>query len=322
VIQRANTAQAQALSTQNQSVMSDTATAGYYQQLVQTSQSLLSQGCHEYRADEPHVGSNHGERRDATATTTETWLTTSATAPRWSRPTPICTHWSTRWQLAHSGRPAAIEHGRVGASNPWRELDSGDAWRNGAATADSTPGWADRAEHVAQLVGLRGNGWHVHRGQRTWDRSATGAQRRRRRRRNLGWDRWVSSRDLIQAVRRMSHPAPASLSSRRGSRCCRLPRSSAARSRAGRFGDRIDRRARAGTGAWQIVFKNNTSGQTYQTTVQYTSHSPRRMDRRSAGGSERRPALDNFVRVIQWSTAVQNSQTVDLPRPVGSRSPC
>src|SRR4051794_35769425 len=44
VIERGNSEQAQALNTQDPSVMSDTATAGYYQQLVQTNQSLLGDG--------------------------------------------------------------------------------------------------------------------------------------------------------------------------------------------------------------------------------------------------------------------------------------
>jgi len=72
----------------------------------------------------------------------------------------------------------------------------------------------------------------------------------------------------------------------------------------------------AGTGAWQIVFKNNTSGQTYQTTVQYTSFTVLgRMDRRAPAGRNGVLPLDNFGSVsFSGATAVQNSRRSTWPR--------
>jgi hypothetical protein len=76
----------------------------------------------------------------------------------------------------------------------------------------------------------------------------------------------------------------------------------------------------AGTGVWQISIKNNTSGQTYQTTVQYTSSES------SAEWVEEAPAgpggilpLDKFSSVsFSAASAIRNGQTVDLAQ-VGAR---
>src|SRR5207302_6350845 len=70
----------------------------------------------------------------------------------------------------------------------------------------------------------------------------------------------------------------------------------------------------AGSGVWLIAFKNNTSGQTYQTTVQYAS------SQSSAEWIEEAPAgpngivpLDSFGSVsFSAATASVNGQTVDL----------
>jgi hypothetical protein len=76
VIEQANSEQAQALSSQDPAVMSDTATAGYYQQLVQTNQSLLSQGVTAIELTNVAWGPISVSGSTATATTTETWVTT------------------------------------------------------------------------------------------------------------------------------------------------------------------------------------------------------------------------------------------------------
>jgi hypothetical protein len=70
----------------------------------------------------------------------------------------------------------------------------------------------------------------------------------------------------------------------------------------------------AGTGVWQISMKNNTSGQTYQTTVNYTSSesSAEWVEEAPTGSSGVLP-LDQFNSVsFSAASAVQNGQTVDL----------
>jgi hypothetical protein len=76
VIQRANQEQQQALAAQNPQLMSDTATASYYQQLVQTYNDLLSSGVSAIQLDNLQWGPiSLQDANTAQATTTETWTT-------------------------------------------------------------------------------------------------------------------------------------------------------------------------------------------------------------------------------------------------------
>jgi len=70
----------------------------------------------------------------------------------------------------------------------------------------------------------------------------------------------------------------------------------------------------AGSGTWQIAFKNNTSGQTYQTTVHYASSlSSAEWIEEAPSGPNGIVPLDNFGSVaFSSASAVQNGQTVDL----------
>ena len=70
----------------------------------------------------------------------------------------------------------------------------------------------------------------------------------------------------------------------------------------------------AGTGAWQISMKNNTSGQTYQTSVNYaSSQSSVEWVEEAPSGSSGVLPLDQFSSVsFSAASAVQNGQTVDL----------
>jgi hypothetical protein len=65
---------------------------------------------------------------------------------------------------------------------------------------------------------------------------------------------------------------------------------------------------------WQIAFKNNTSGQTYQTTVHYASSlSSAEWIEEAPSGPNGIVPLDNFGSVaFSSASAVQNGQTVDL----------
>jgi hypothetical protein len=76
VIQQANQEQAAALATNTPSQMSDTATAVYYRQLVQTNQSLAAQGATSIALIRVSWGPINVTGSTATATTTEVWDTT------------------------------------------------------------------------------------------------------------------------------------------------------------------------------------------------------------------------------------------------------
>src|SRR5947209_5265732 len=76
VIQRANAEQAQAIASQNPSVMSDTATADHYNQLVQINQQLVAQGVTGIQLTNLAWGPITVNGTTATATSYETWVTT------------------------------------------------------------------------------------------------------------------------------------------------------------------------------------------------------------------------------------------------------
>jgi hypothetical protein len=76
VIQRANREQSQALAGGNPALMSDTATAAYYRQLVQANQSLVAQGATSIDLVALSWGPITINGGTATAATTETWTTT------------------------------------------------------------------------------------------------------------------------------------------------------------------------------------------------------------------------------------------------------
>jgi hypothetical protein len=69
-----------------------------------------------------------------------------------------------------------------------------------------------------------------------------------------------------------------------------------------------------GTGIWRISMKNNTSGQTYQTTVQYaSSESSAEWVEEAPSGAGGVLPLDNFNSVsFSAASAIQNGQSVDL----------
>ena len=69
-----------------------------------------------------------------------------------------------------------------------------------------------------------------------------------------------------------------------------------------------------GSGVWQIDFNNNTTGKSYQTTVNYTSteSSAEWVEEAPVGNGGLLP-LDNFSSVtFSQATAIQNGQTVTL----------
>ncbi|HEV7662048.1 MAG TPA: hypothetical protein VGQ62_00840, partial [Chloroflexota bacterium] len=76
VIQQANAEQAQALATANPALMTDTATAAYYRQLVQTNQGLVAQGATAIILNQLTWGAVSVTGTTATANTTEEWTTT------------------------------------------------------------------------------------------------------------------------------------------------------------------------------------------------------------------------------------------------------
>jgi hypothetical protein len=317
VIQRANTEQAQALSTQNPSVMSDTATAGYYQQLVQTNQSLLSQGVTTIELTSLTWGPVNVSGTTATATTTETWLTTfsdSTTMESTDSNLYTLVDQDGSWLIQDDQQPTAAgtsaqatpsaslappaTPGTTAPPQP-TELPSGLTGRN---TSRNWSGYAATGTGYTAVSGT----WTVP------QLAASGAA-------GVGAT-WVgiggiNSRDLIQAG--TQDVASGSGQSQFQAWIEMLPAASQQVPLVVAPGDSVSvsiTKQSAGAGAWQIAFKNNTSGQTYQATVQYTSSqsSVEWIEEAPAGRGGILP-LDNFGSVqFSEATASQNGKTVDL----------
>jgi hypothetical protein len=78
VIQHADSEQAQAIASGDPTVMQDTATPDYYQQLVQTNQALVSAAVSGIQLSDIQWGPIAVNGTTATATSYETWTTTSS----------------------------------------------------------------------------------------------------------------------------------------------------------------------------------------------------------------------------------------------------
>jgi hypothetical protein len=317
VIQLANMEQAQALNTQNPSVMSNTATAGYYQQLVQTNQSLLSQGVTNIELTNLTWGPVSVSGTTATATTTETWLTT------FSDSTTTESIDSNLYTLVDQGGSWLIQDDQ----QPTAAGTSAQATPGASLPPPATPGTTAPAQPTPLPAGLTGRNtsrnWSGYAATGTGYTAVSGTwsvpQLAANGAAGVGAT-WVgiggvSSRDLIQAG--TQDVASGNGQSQFQAWIEMLPAASQQVPLAVAPGDSVSvsiTEQSAGAGVWQVAFKNNTSGQTYQTTVQYMSSES------SVDWIEEAPAgrggvlpLDNFGSVsFSGATAVQNGQTVDI----------
>src|SRR5438067_2005184 len=330
VIQRANAEQTQAIASQNPSVMSDTATADHYNQLVQINQQLVAQGVTGIQLTNLAWGPITVNGTTATATSYETWVTTfSDGTTLQSTDTNVYTlvQQGGGWIIQDDQQPnSSSSSGQPPTSQPSPAAPGQPSAQPApapAAPAPAAPGQPAPAPAAAgaQDTSTNWSGYAATGGQAytavtgTWtvpQLSQTGTA-------GVGAT-WVgiggvSSRDLIQAG--TQDVAVGSGQSQYQAWIELLPAASQQVPLAVAPGDSVTvsiTEQGAGTGVWQIAFKNNTSGQTYQTTVQYTS------SQSSAEWIEEAPAgrggilpLDRFGTIPgSGATAVANGQTVDL----------
>ena len=310
VVERANAEQAQALASQDPSVMSDTATAAYYRQLVQINQQLLSQGVSSIQLTNLTWGPITVNGTTASATTYETWVTTfsdSTTAESTDTNVYTLVQQNGAWLIEADQQPTSGQQATAqptpGSSGQSAQPTPLPAVTRSAATSQNWAGYA--ATGGQRYTGVSGT-WTVP------QLASSGAA-------GVGAT-WVgiggvNSRDLIQA-------GTQDVSSGAGQAEFQawielLPQASQQIPLAVAPGDSVSvsiTEQGAGSGVWQIVFKNNTSGNTYQTTVQYRSSES------SAEWIEEAPAssngivpLDNFGSLVfSRATAVENGRTVDL----------
>ncbi len=317
VIEQANSEQAQALSTQNPSAMSDTATAGYYQQLVQSYQSLVSQNVTSIELTNLTWGPISVSGATATANTTETWVTTfgdSTTLESTDANLYTLVNQGGSWLIQDDQQPSAAgssAQGPTGSSDPVQPTPDATAGPPPTPIPPALTGrntsrnWSGYAASGPAYTGVSGT-WTV---PQPSSSSATGV--------GATWVGigGVNSRDLIQAG--TQDVASGTGQSQFQAWIELLPAASQQVPLAVAPGDSVTvsiAEQSAGVGIWQISFKNNTSGAAYATTVQYTSSqsSVEWIEEAPSGRNGVLP-LDNFGAVpFSAATAVQNGQTVGL----------
>jgi len=345
VIQKANAEQIQAIATQNPALMSDTATPAHYQQLVQINQNLVAQSVIKIELTNLAWGPITINGTTATATSYETWVTTfSDSTTMQSTDTNVYTlvQQNGSWIIQDDqqptaatpstgqppaaqpasgtpGQPAATAPGQPAGIVPSQPAGAAPSQPSAPApvapvapiapvspnTQGTSHNWSGYAATSGSYTGVTGT-WTVP------QLAPAGAP-------GVGAT-WVgiggvTSRDLIQAG--TQDVSAGNGQSQFQAWIEMLPAASQQVPLAVAPGDSVTvsiTQQGAGSGTWLIAFKNNTSGQTYQTTVHYASSlSSAEWVEEAPSGPNGIVPLDNFGSVaFSGASAIQNGQTVNL----------
>jgi hypothetical protein len=306
VIQQANAEQSQALASGDPSLMSDTATAAYYRQLMQINQALAADGATSIALIRLNWGPINVSGKAATATTTEAWTTTfsdGTTAESSDTNVYTLVQQNGTWLIESdqqtptvSAQPPPGLPTQPAPQTPVPAISVGQNtshnWSGYASTSGTYTGitgtWIVPVPGIngspgvgATWVGIGGVTGHDLIQAGTQDVAAGGGQAQ--------FQTWIEM--LPQA----SQQVPVAV----------VPGDSVTVS--------IDEQG-ARSGNWQISITNNTSGQTYQTNVQYaSSESSAEWVMEAPSGSKGVLPLDNFTSVsFTTASAIRNGQTVDL----------
>src|SRR5712691_3249270 len=263
VIQQANQEQAAALAANNPLQMSDTATAAYYRQLVQTNQSLAAQGATSIALIRLSWGPINVSGSTATATTSEAWTTTfsdGTTTESSGSNVYTLVQQNGIWLIESDQQtPTASVQATPGAvtqpapQTPVPAISVGQNtshnWSGYAATSGTYTGvtgtWTVPVPGINSAPGV-GATWVGSGGVSSHDLIQAGTQDVAAGNGQAQFETWIEM--LPQA----SQQVPVAV----------VPGDSVTVS--------IDEQG-AGSGNWQVTVTNNTTGQKYQTSVQYTS---------------------------------------------------
>jgi hypothetical protein len=316
VLQRANDEQVQAITSGDPSVMSDTATPEHYQELVQINQGLTSDGVTGINLIKLDFGPVTVNGTTAKATTYETWgTTTSDGTTSQSLDTNVYTlvQQNGAWVVQSdvhpndaSGQPAATTGGR--APSGTQPTTPGQQPAPFETTSRNTShNWSGYAatSSAQDYTGVTGT-WTVPQPEATSTAGVSAA--------------WVgiggvNSRDLIQAG--TQEVVSGTGQSQYQSWIETLPQASKQVPLSVKPGDSvtvsIDKQA-SGTNMWQIAFKNNTTGQTYQTDVKYSStqSSVEWIEEAPSGQGGILPIDDFGTIAFSNASATRAGQTVNL----------
>ncbi|MHB8620631.1 MAG: G1 family glutamic endopeptidase [Chloroflexota bacterium] len=306
VVQKANQEQQQAFDQNNPTLMQDTATSGYYRQMVQNNQGLRSSGVASISLVHLSWGPilAAGQNR-ARAVTDETWKTTYANGNVQQNTTP------NLYTLVQSGGAWKIQSdGQPGVESPFGVTPPGVTTPGQpgvppVSIAPTGPGqslnWSGYEAASGKYTSVTGT-WTVPQVSAAQGRSSDAA--------------WVGvggvvSRDLIQAG--TEETVGPSGQVRYQAWIETLPRVSHPVALTVKPGDSVTvTLTDQGGTSWLVSFKDNTSGQTYQQPVTYRSSlsSAEWVEEAPSNGRGVLP-LDNFGSIhFNAASAVKNGQQV------------
>jgi hypothetical protein len=300
VIQRSNDEQVQAIAAHDSSLMADAVTSEHYQELVKINQNLLDNGVSSISLVRLEWGAVAVNGSSATATTYETWRTVFAdgtTDQSRDRNDYSLVLDNGSWKIQSDAHPNQGSGPGVSTPPQTQPFPFPD-------TQSTSHNWSGYAATGGTYTSVTGT-WTVP------QFSANGP---------AGIDAaWVGiggvrSRDLIQAGTQQSVSGTGSTHYEAWIEM--LPRSSTPVPLRVHAGDSVTVSiSEQATNQWLMQFTNNTTGQTYQTTQQYTSsHSSAEWveEAPSAGRGGVLP-LDNFG-TVQFSdgSAVKDGHSVNI----------
>ena len=309
VIQKANQEQQDAFAKQDPTVMRDTATAGYYQELVQINQDMASAGVTGIKLVKIEWGpASLQNATTAQATTYETWRTNYSDGTNdQSRDRNVYTlvKQNGSWKIQTDDHPDdSLPQSPTGSTVPGQ--DPGTVPPNvrpPSGQSGQSENWSGYAATGGNFTSVTGT-WSVPQSSSNGS-YASGAT-------------WVgiggvNSRDLIQAG--TEETASSGGSVHYNAWIEMLPAASHPIDLTVQPGDSVTVSITdQGSNQWQIAFKDNTTGKSYQTTVQYTSsHSSAEWIEEAPFARRQVLPLDNFGTIsFSNGSAVEDGKTVTI----------
>ena len=300
VVQRANEAQAQAYARNDATLMRATATASYYQELVQTNQSLQSSGAQSIALVNLEWVDVTISGTTANAVTNETWRTTytdGSVADSTDRNEYTLVLQSGAWKISADVQPTT-QIITPGSGTAPSVTQPGTA----ASVTSSSSNWSGYAANGGTFTSVTAT-WTVP----TVTATSTGADAT-----------WVgigglSSTDLIQAGTQAMVDGSGTVEY--SSWIEMLPQSSRNVPLSVSAGDSVTVTIAHQSGSdWLITMKNNTTGGTYNVTVQYrSSNSSAEWVQEAPSVGRGLISLDQFGTVqFSGASAVRDGKTMSL----------
>jgi Peptidase A4 family len=307
VIQQAGDAQTEAIATGDPSPMADSATSGYYHQLVHDNQDLLDNGVTAIELVAREWGTITSRDRTATATVYETWSTThSDTTTEQSRARAVYTlvQSGDTWRIQSDAHPDDNQSPPPAGGDPAPAGQPGPAGGAGPASHEQSRNWSGYAATGGTYTGVSAT-WSV---PQFAPDSPAGV--------DAAWVGigGVRSQDLIQAGTQQT--VSGNGRTRYESWIEVLPQPSRSVPLAVNAGDSISVSiSQQAPDRWLLVFTNTTTRQVYQVTEQYVSSvsSAEWVEEAPTAGRGRLLPLDNFGTItFSQAYAVKDGRAVSI----------